>query len=105
MLSGAVPPKNCVKMSVVFYGVNCAWRVMCVVGVYTRVGGGVGGGGYLSALRDLLRGNGAALEPSHRRDEQEVPEAQARRGVEEGVVGAGLAFPAVDAVLRNTVPA
>ena len=47
----------------------------------------------------MLRRNGAPLEPPHRRDEQEVPEAQARRGVEEGVVGAGLGPPAVDAVL------
>ena len=51
----------------------------------------------------MLRRNGAPLEPPHRRDEQEVPEAQARRGVEEGVVGAGLGLPAVDAVLRHTV--
>ena len=55
--------------------------------------------GYLGALL----GDSSALEPPHRRDEQEVPEAQTRRGVEEGVVGAGLGFPAVDAVLRNTV--
>ena len=61
--------------------------------------GRIGVGGYLGALRD----DGAPLEPSHRHDGQEVPEAQARRGVEEGVVGAGLGLPAVDAVLRNTL--
>ena len=80
-----------------FCSVNYAWRVVRGRCIYKgRIGGGRG---YLCALR----GDSASLEPSHRRDEQKVPEAQARRGVEEGVVGAGLGLPAVDAVLRNTV--
>ena len=54
-------------------------------------------------LGGALRGDGSPLEPSHRPDEKEVSKAQARRGVEEGVVRAGLGLPAVDAVLRRTV--
>ena len=58
----------------------------------------------VAALDELrLRRDGAPLEPSHRRDEQEVPEAQARRGVEEGVVGAGLGLPAVALVWPGVV--
>ena len=49
----------------------------------------------------MLRRNGAPLEPPHRRDEQEIPEAQARRGVEEGVVRAGLAKQITNVTLRR----
>ena len=55
--------------------------VSCVVGVYTR--GRIGGEGVIYARSaatarylGALRGDSASLEPSHRRDEQKVPEAQ-----------------------------
>ena len=90
-----------------FCSVNYAWRVVRGRCIYK---GRIGGEGVIYARSaatarylGALRGDSASLEPSHRRDEQEVPEAQARRGVEEGVVGAGLGLPAVDAVLRHTV--
>ena len=91
-----------------FCSVNYAWRVVRGRCIYKgRIGGG-GGAIYarsaaMARYLGALRGDSASLEPSHRRDEQEVPEAQTRRGVEEGVVGAGLGLPAVDAILRNTV--